>query len=39
MRRRAVIGKPKPLPSRMSRVPIPLEALISLVKNEAIDPD
>ena len=39
MRRRPVIGKPKPLPSRLSRVPIPLEALISLVKNEAIDPD
>jgi hypothetical protein len=39
MRRRPVIGKPKPLPSRLSRVPIPLEALISLVKNEVIDPD
>jgi len=39
MGRRPVIGKPKPLPSWLSRVPIPLEALISLVKNEVIDPD
>jgi hypothetical protein len=39
MRRRAVIGKPKPLPSRLSCVPIPLEALISLVKHEVINPD
>jgi hypothetical protein len=39
MRRRAVIGKPKPLPSWLCRLLIPLEALISLVKNEVIDPD
>jgi hypothetical protein len=39
MRRRSVIGKPKPLSSWLSRLLIPLEALISLVKNEVIDPD